>query len=204
MVVLAATNYEQPTQSSAVVLIRTANTLGTAFHIGEGLFLTAEHNVPPDTPLSLFQGWGSHSLGIPTIVWADNPNDVALLALPVTPDISALKLACRTPIYGEPIRINGFASGRLLVTVWGNIAGGVNKRGHVPIDATIDRGMSGSPVLDERGRVVGLLQLVLSQNFLTARMRQLTLIKDYGFIRPADQICDLMTEHVDASGVASS
>lgn len=72
----------------------------------------------------------------------------------------ALALSTTPPAAGEPVRLVGFPAARPFTTA-GEIAAVRDE--NLLLDLEVDRGASGSPVVDEEGRVVGQVHSVTSQ-----------------------------------------
>ena len=134
-------------------------TFCTAFSINEqeGNWATARHCADYAAEL----GHSVTILNQPAyVVFVDQFYDVAVYQAPKA-KMPALKLG-KAPTVGDPISIMGFPYGLPeLVTVWGRVAAR-----HVPItgynisdilDITVAGGNSGSPVLSEKGRVIGIV-----------------------------------------------
>ena len=134
-------------------------TFCTAFSINaqEGNWATARHCAD----FAAESGYSVTILNQPAyVVFVDQFYDVAVYQAPKA-KMPALKLG-KVPRTGDSLSIMGFPYGLPeLVTVWGEIAAR-----HVPItgynisdilDVTVAGGNSGSPVMNENGRVVGIV-----------------------------------------------
>ena len=144
--------------SASVLVI--ADGYGTAFHIGDGVFITAAHVVEGVTEVDLESDW----VATPATVEAvDVAADVALLhAEPqAVGDLAALNWATEAPTLGTRVIAAGYpvdVIGTAAVTS-GIISrlyadGGIDL---IQVDASINPGNSGGPLFDECGDVLGVV-----------------------------------------------
>jgi V8-like Glu-specific endopeptidase len=155
--------------------------VGTAFHLGNGCWMTAAHTVESaSVNLVLWNGRApfAHRIGShPTA-------DVSVLKGPAIVD--ALGLASTVPARGDRVWIVGFpgdsrrypqpvpSTGRVL---------GIAGTGHLLVDAMAFPGHSGSPVLNREGRVAGVLT-----NAHRTRLDRI-LAEPLPFLRPMARRC---------------
>lgn len=133
---------------------------GTAFVVhSEGLLVTALHVIEAATDVSVtFPG---RTTVAAEIVGVDPDNDVAVLRVP-TPGLPALSVGTRLPRLGEDIIVLGFPLVSLLgqydLTVTRGVVSGLRPElGVVQIDASINPGVAGGPVVTPAGEVVGMV-----------------------------------------------
>ncbi len=145
--------------SPAVVQISTADGLGSGvIYDSDGLILTAAHVVQGahNVQIRLYDGRSVDGV----VVGAHQPTDVAVIKIPSSPDLPVAELAV-----GEEIRVGQLAVALgspfgLEQTVTAGIVSAVDRNisavSMVQTDAAINPGNSGGPLVDGRGRVIGI------------------------------------------------
>ena len=158
---------------------------GTAFHVGDGIFYTNAHVVKKSVPEG-YTDWylasttatryrsswvGPISVTCVHRLWRDtsdparsHPYDVAQLRAPVVPSFPALPFNDRPPMVGQRVTIKGFPSASrawppILYTATGRISEvrWQDQTFRIEIESGFAlEGSSGSPVLADDGRVVGI------------------------------------------------
>ena len=144
--------------SASVLVI--ADGYGTAFHIGDGVFITAAHVVEGVTNVDLESDW----VVVPATVEAiDEVADVALLRADpqAVGDLAALNWAAEAPTLGTRVVAAGYP-----VDVIGtaSVTSGIVSRlfedagiNVIQVDAPINPGNSGGPLFNECGDVLGVV-----------------------------------------------
>jgi|SRR5690242_6197734 len=126
------------------------------------------------------------------VLWQNPFYDVALLRIKNFSAIHASHLSCRTPRPGESIRANGNPVGEKFLAAWGHVAGNARSIGEwpeaVPVNMSIIPGMSGGPVYDEHGNVVGISVGILMMPLNMAMAVPI----EFGAVVPGSTICSLM------------
>lgn len=146
---------------SASAQVRTADAVGTAFHIGDGVFVTAAHVVGTDTNVQLL----STTLDTRARVTAvDAEADVATLLadLSLNPSFPVLEWGTSAAIaVGQPVGISGFPPG---VAGDAAVARGTVSRlfsidgySTIQTDTAINPGNSGGPMFNECGDAIGVV-----------------------------------------------
>ena len=130
---------------------------GSGFVIAEdGLMLTAAHVVEGAFRVTVIDSSGKEQEC--TVIHCDESTDVALLALPKG-NYPALQLAARSPKSGEVVRAMGYPSKETLVITEGLVSaavGTVQDRERMLVTCEIVNGMSGGPLFNEFGEVIGM------------------------------------------------
>lgn len=118
--------------------------VGTAFHIGKGLYVTAAHVV-------------AGCKDQPGIVIYDEAKDVAVIRGAVIK--ARIKYSCSRFNPGEEYLAIGFAHGFPFKTFIPVIASKFIQKGYQSFIGEMIPGMSGGPILDEYGRAHGIVNM---------------------------------------------
>jgi len=175
---------------SSVVKIMLPNGHGSGVAIGGGFIITAAHvtHDAKDGRVKLKNSTGSEFDG--EVLWQNETYDVALVR-GKNAVFGVSSLACRTPVLGEEITASGSPLQTEFSTFWGHVSGMVQKYGPWPesvtLDASITPGISGGPVFDKDGNVIGIaVGVALAKTGFTASMTGI------GIMVPAQTICPLL------------
>ena len=150
---------------------------GTAFYVSrDGLAITNNHVVDGCKELR-----AAGRDGVLTIETADTVNDLALMrtnaATQVSAELSrepaALRQGDAVTVYGFPLNAVLSSGGNLTPGVVSALTGLGNNSGQIQITAPIQPGSSGSPVLNEKGEVVGVVLMKLSDLEMARQTGQL-------------------------------
>ncbi len=146
-------------KNSSVVKIKLLTGHGSGVILENGYILTAAHVVTDLKTVSVY--FEDHSFTQADVLWTSKDADVALLKFKDTGRAEAAYLSCRVPAEGEAITAVGHPMAFENITTRGFITGAAFKAdGHwkevISADITILPGMSGGPVYDAAGNVVGL------------------------------------------------
>lgn len=160
---------------------------GSAVHIGNGYYITAMHVVGDETSVKVKTDDGL--LSDATVLWGNKAHDIALVRGP--DDVQASELECRTAPQGETIHSRGNPMNLEFINSGGRIAGVEGTIGPwasaLPVDMTIVMGMSGGPVFDADGDVIGIMVGVL-----VAPMGFGGSLTGLGTIVPSSAVCTLL------------
>ena len=145
--------------TNAVWQVSTDDGRGTAFYVGGGEWLTAAHVVGDAATVTLYNGTDAMSA---TVVGNDTGADLALLRSRVGVGSAPLELTRSVvPRAGQPANVVGFP---LYDAVSASVTRGVVSRlehlltGTVVVtDAATNPGNSGGPLVDDCGRVLGVV-----------------------------------------------
>lgn len=184
----AATNLFPPAPAiAATVKVATATGHGSGVHIGQGLILTAAHVVADHDTATVKTTDDTRGA---EILWASSTYDVALLSTSDI-DLQSMTLSCDTPPIGAQVTAYGNPLGMEFVRTSGQVVGPVGSAlgipGAYPVDMTIIPGMSGGPLVDVHGEVVGIAVAVMS--YPVGFAPQLTGI---GMAVSGEAVCELM------------
>lgn len=147
---------------AATVMIESGKSFGSGVVISpDGLVLTADHLVGPEMKAAFRDG-----RKVPAVaVRRDARHDVALLKLDMT-EVACLRPRDTAVTVGERLFVVGSpAAKELAFSLTSGIVSGLRQWSGVDFiqtDASINPGNSGGPLLDERGRVLGVVSWKLS------------------------------------------
>lgn len=176
-------------QASHTVKIVLANGHGSGVHVGNGFILTAAHVVDKLSEVKLKSSAGDVQVG--KVLWANTTYDIALVKAERPARLASAALNCRTADVGEAITAEGNPGNIEFLTAYGRISGGERELGPwkrvLVTDSTTVMGMSGGPVLDDAGNVVGITVGVMSVpvGFGSA-------LTGFGAVVPSSAVCELL------------
>jgi serine protease Do len=176
------------------VMIALADGHGSGVYLGNGRVLTVAHVVDGEDSLTVKTDRGEE---LPVeVLWSSKKFDVAVLQINVNAKIKPAQLACRMPKIGEPVSFSGNPLRQTFITTYGRVAGTPRSLEKiaaviVPVSATILPGMSGGPVFDERGYVIGLNDAAMLAP--AQGMMPVSAPVAVGFFVPAKVACILMS-----------
>ena len=180
---------------------RVASGTGFVVDAQRGVLVTAAHVVSEGDLVDVrFSGFSGHdSAHVPAvIVTVDAQRDVALLRLDPAEGLEAVGLAQVSPRIGTPLVVFGFPESNVVGDEMRRTTAVVSSLRANPLDpdddltrmieleAKIEPGNSGSPVFDERKRVVG----VVSSRWETT--------DSFALASPVEVVRDLLSDRYDA------
>lgn len=141
----------------AVALVRADERTGSGFAVDRRRIVTARHVVDEAAQVAVMLP--TQSVHRVRSAWLSEQHDLAVLVvdppLPVT-----LELDCLWPRRGTDVRIYGHPLGAQWVEHRGIVSSDLPVGGRLTIDAGINAGFSGGPVM-ANGRVVGMIERTL-------------------------------------------
>lgn len=162
---------------------------GSAVHIGNGIFLTAGHNLTVKTK-TLKIKMRDGSVRPAEALWYNTKYDIGLVKADGE-GLESADLQCREMEVGESITTLGNPTIMEFVTAFGKIAGEARTLGDWErvqvVDITILPGQSGGPVFDKDGKLVGITVGVATFGGGWA-----IIPTGFGFIVPGKAICPLL------------
>ncbi len=135
-----------------------------------------------------------------TLVFRDETMDVAVVKLDKPPSLSSASLACRAPIWGEPVAAVGNAldlHNNISVGIIGSVdqidSTGPMDHLLVVLDITFNHGMSGGPVFDRYGQILGFVDASISEvkNKIAVPTR-------IGLMMPSNAFCGAVNKAIGA------
>lgn len=186
---------KQPVLAAPVVKVILDHGHGSGVYIGAGLVLTAAHVVRRTSEeITIKTSLGAEAKA--HVLWVGGENDVALLGIiddvPIRP---VAGIRCEAVPVGTKILAAGNPHDFEFVTSYGTIAGGQTEDAPedlVVIDATVLQGMSGGPVTDTQGRLVGILSRVLLGRVESPMPFPLGAPARFGAMVPSPVLCRLL------------
>jgi serine protease Do len=140
--------------------LRCGNSIGAGFFVAEGLLLTNAHVLCRQGTLRVVLADGRETSGVP--LRTDEELDLALvsaggLGVPALAlgDAAALTVGDKVLMAGSPVGMD-FTVHEGMVSAVGRVVLGTS---YIQLDAKVNPGNSGGPVLDARGRAVGIVSL---------------------------------------------
>ena len=165
---------------------------GSGVHIGNGYILTAAHVVEDNKTMTIMDSDRKTQPG--TVLWKNTVYDVALIRVKDTSNLGRSKLSCEPKFeVGEQIEAVGNPVNLQWVHTFGRVSGGIAERGpwklSVLADISIGPGMSGGPVFDRMGHVVGL-----AVGLSIAPLGLVPSIYGVSYIVPSQAVCGLLAD----------
>lgn len=153
-----ATTAAIPEQGGSAVRIQAVDGLGSGVYIGNGAVITAAHVVGDNAKVTLISDTGEATAG--DVLWRSKEYDIALVRPSRPAAFTAASVTCRAPVVGESLTAVGNPAGLEFVTMRGYVADRPHPAGVwadvFSMDVTTIAGMSGGPVYDAAGDVVGI------------------------------------------------
>jgi S1-C subfamily serine protease len=147
--------------AGSAVRITSPGSVGSGVFVGGRIIVTAAHLIP-DINLQPTIVTDDGTSMVAEVVLVDRINDIALLRLLADPAIEPAPVLCTTAPVGTVIRGVGNPLGLSFISTWGHVAGAPQNvaskwpNGFI-VDLQLIDGMSGGPLFNEAGEVVGLM-----------------------------------------------
>lgn len=144
---------------------------GTAFTVSsEGHALTNHHVINGCTEVKV-----AGREGLVKVITSDSINDLALLQLPghidsfakLNPDTRKLRQGDDVIVFGYPLNFALSSGGNLTLGILSALSGLGNNTNQIQITAPIQPGSSGSPVMDKKANIVGVVSMKLDDDKMT-------------------------------------
>lgn len=163
---------------------------GSGVYLGDGFIITAGHVTDGLKNISVLMSDGKKATG--EVLWTNTLDgggyDVSLVYAKGLPAASA-KLSCRPTKVGDHVSIVGNPNILTFLETWGRVSGAVSPLGWgdwkslVALDIVAAPGVSGGPVYNDSGGVVGILVSGLVDQHGTY---------GYSFMVPSTTICMML------------
>jgi S1-C subfamily serine protease len=158
---LAHADVPPPPKAEATVVVLAGTGLGSGFHIGNGIIVTAAHVVETQTLTMIEMSDGSKLAA--DVLMVDIRSDIAFLQAkgPANEKMETARLACRKSVLGEEVMARGNPGGVRFLSNWGRVSGEPRQMFDwlmvIPTDIRIAPGNSGGPMFDKTGAVIGVV-----------------------------------------------
>lgn len=163
---------------------------GSGSHIGSRYILTAAHVVKGQAEVRVKASHGGESVA--DVLWINEKHDIALLRARELTGVGVSRLFCENPQVGQSVTAIGNPGPLEFITAYGTVSSGPRKSDEhwsefYIVSMPVAPGMSGGPVLDHHGRVVGIVVGVamMSIGWSGAPV-------GFGYIAPASAICKML------------
>lgn len=125
--------------------------------------LTAKHVAKAGEKVRVLYRNDDQAVGV--VEWDDPELDFSVIKLSFPAPFPAPELRCAVPEVGEPIVAVGTPMQRIGTVIHGYVAAVNDGDWRVLIDGSMNPGMSGGPIFDSAGRVIGISHAYISTNF---------------------------------------
>ena len=170
---------------------------GSAFYIGNGYFVTNAHVTRGKDMIYSSDINGNYFFG--EILYEESNLDISIFRVYHSLEqFEPVAMACRNPEYGEDIRLVGHPARQRFFTAFGRVAGDgfyndeTNKNNVYPVNASVVPGMSGGPVFDADGYVIGQMYVAVASPVVTdrygPRLRAMSIV-NFGIITSSVELC---------------
>jgi serine protease Do len=180
-----------PPLASSTVIISNDEGHGSGVHIGHGFILTAAHVVEGQTSMQVTDDRGRVQTG--AVLWANKAYDVALIQIDQPKTLAASRLNCTARLaVGDEISAFGNPLNLKFIRTWGRVASDYGARdpwkSSFVASIAVAPGMSGGPVFDKQGDVIGLAVGLAARGSLFGGMAPFAI----SYVVPSSAVCLLM------------
>lgn len=152
--------------AGSAVKISTAMGHGSGVHVGNGFFLTAGHVAEGIASVKVKASDNTVHDG--EVLWTNHAFDVTAIFVKDHKDIAASPISCAPNYVGQEITVIGNPLKTEFAKSWGRVSGiyttgleNIDGKGLwrklITLDVTAAPGVSGGPVYDDKGNVIGIL-----------------------------------------------
>jgi S1-C subfamily serine protease len=161
---------------------------GSGVHVGNRYIVTAAHVVGSEKTVKVKAKHGGESEA--DVLWVNKANDIALLRARELQGVAVSQIECGIPAVGQHIEAIGSPGQLEFIHAFGRVSSGVQSNTHWAsyfiAAMVVGPGMSGGPVFDARGKVVGIVVgVALTQIGWGASALSLA------YVVPAQTVCNL-------------
>jgi S1-C subfamily serine protease len=161
---------------------------GSGVHTGNRFIITAAHVVGKKETVTVKATHGGETIA--DVLWANHTYDIALLRARDLTGVAVSRLDCGSIAIGQPIKAIGNPGPLEFIHAYGRVSSDIKKNDRWAefyiASMPVGPGMSGGPVIDARGNVVGVVVgVALTQIGWGASALALT------YIVPSATVCSL-------------
>lgn len=165
---------------------------GSGVHTGNRYIVTAAHVVGQAATVKVKTSRGGESEA--DVLWVNKAHDIALLRAQSLPDVDVSRLACGNPSVGQAVSAVGNPGPLEFITAYGRVSS-LLKHGNPWADfyivsMAIAPGMSGGPVFNEQGQVIGLVVGVAMMSIGWAGAPV-----GFGYVTPSSAVCRMLARN---------
>lgn len=176
-----AIGFEAETVYESVFVIYSGNSLGSGFAVGKNCIVTNAHVIENERNITVITYGGTEFQA--TVLGINENEDIAVLIVEDA-DFPYLTVAdISTAKTGDDIFAIGAPKGMAYTLTKGGISAKermIGNKSYIQIDAAINEGNSGGPLLNDSGQVLGMNTLKMSDS------------EGIGLAIPANRICDYL------------
>lgn len=185
----ACTGFARPAPTGSTVKIVLEGGHGSGVHIGDRFVITAAHVVGSADSVEIKADDGSTQRA--AVLWVNKSYDIALLRYAKPANMAVASLSCREAQVGERVRALGSPGAIDFISNNGFVSGSARKHGPwasvLVFDGIVAPGMSGGPVHDATGRVIGI-----TVGLMAVPMGFGASLIPISYIVPSSAVCMLM------------
>lgn len=190
--VIAQASKKRDALSLSTVKVLVGEGHGSGVHTGNRYIVTAAHVVGQAETVKVKTSRGVEVLA--DVLWINKAHDIALLRAQSLPDVDVSRLSCGNPSIGQSVSAIGNPGPLEFITAYGRVSS-LLKHGKPWADfyivsMAIAPGMSGGPVFNEQGQVVGLVVGVAMMSIGWAGAPV-----GFGYIAPSSAVCRMLARN---------
>lgn len=165
---------------------------GSGVHLGNRYIVTAAHVVESQKTVKVKTS--QNTVIDADVLWTNEKHDIALLRAKELPGVDVSRLACDDPQIGQTVIAVGNPGPLEFITAHGTVSSGARHGArwadYYIVSMPVAGGMSGGPVIDQHGRVIGLVVGValMQVGFGGGPVA-------FGYVSPGSAICKLLARN---------
>ena len=173
--------------NESVVILKDDDGHGTAFHIGNGVYLTAKHVTQNIKDGAIIQFEDGQTAFIEDIK-SDPKEDISSFRSKKID--TKFSVNCNTPKTGENVRVIGHPTNDVFITSFGKISSSRettnNGFTYIVSNVTVVPGNSGGPAINDKNQVIGLVSAVKTRGFS---------LTNFSYLVAPSKICEFISKN---------